>query len=405
MLTYQDALTQILDKVQPLAPEDTPLLDALGLVLSEDVTSACPIPTFANSAMDGYAVRAADTSGADSRHPVRLPVMGEIAAGDAETHTLTPGTALRIMTGAPIPNGADAVAPVEDTEIHGDEVQIKEPVTAGQFIRKIGDDVPSGATVMTQDSLLRAADIGMCAAVGRQTVQAYPRPRVAILSTGDELVEPGQSLRSGQIYNSNSYALAAQVTEAGGRVVQRLLARDTPEALRTAFDACEGADVILSSGGVSVGGYDYVKSVFAEHGSLDFWRVAIRPGKPLAFGTWGNTLFFGLPGNPVSSMVTFELFVRPALHKMASLPDLGRPTVQARLTEDAQHEPGRQSYQRAYVTRDGDAYTVHPVAGQGSHQMLGMVQANALLILPEHVSSISAGEYATVLLLGSLPIV
>ena len=231
------------------------------------------------------------------------------------------------------------------------------------------------------------------------SVRAHPRPRVAIISTGDELIEPGQPLQTGQIYNSNAYSLAAQVTEAGGVVTHRVLARDTPESLREAFDACAGADVLLTSGGVSVGDYDYVKSVFAERGTVDFWRVAIRPGKPLAFGRWGDTVFFGLPGNPVSSQVTFELFARPALRRMLGCKDLNRLTVQARLTEDASHNLGRQSYLRAIATQEENGWVVRPVALQGSGMLRSMTLANALLVLPADIPALTAGRTAAVLLL------
>jgi molybdenum cofactor synthesis domain-containing protein len=401
MLTYQEAVTQILATVRTLSPTDIPLLEALGLVLAEDVTAPYPVPAFANSAMDGFAVRTSDIAAATERHPVSLPIVGEIAAGDMGARMLAPQTALRIMTGAPMPDGADTVVPVEDTEIHGAQVHIKVAYSVGRFVRGAGEDVAAGETVVTQGSLLRPAEIGMCAVAGHPAVQAYPRPRVAVISTGDELVEPGEALKSGQIYNSNAYALAAQVMEAGGVVIQRLHARDTPEDVRAAFDACTGCDVILTSGGVSVGEHDHVKAVFSERGTLDFWRVAIRPGKPLAFGRWNQTLFFGLPGNPVSSMVTFELFVRPALRQIRGLDEPFRATVQARLTTDARHETGRQSYQRAFVSQEGAAYLATPAGGQGSHQMRGMVAANALLVLPSHIEHIPAGETVTVLLLDS----
>ena len=395
MLTYEEALAQILDKVILRAPQETALQDALGRVLAETVVSPVALPPFANSAMDGFAVRAADVPGATAL----LPVSGDIPAGSPTGQVLAAGTALRIMTGAPLPAGADRVVPVEDTEAQGDHVVIKDTGLPGQFVRAAGEDVAAGEVVVTADSLIRPAEIGMLAAVGRAAVSVYPPPRVAIISTGDELVELGQALRPGQIYNSNGPALAAQVTEAGGLVTQRLHARDTPEALREAFDACTGADVLLTSGGVSVGEFDYVKAVFAERGTVDFWRVAIRPGRPLAFGNWGETLFFGLPGNPVSSLVTFELFVRPALRKMRGLSEWSRPLVQARLTEPASHHPGRRSYQRAFAMREGDAWVAHPIGGQGSHQMRAMVLANALLILPHDVSEVLAGEFVTVMLL------
>ena len=398
MLTYEQALAQILNNSHPLTPVETALPNALGQVLAEDIVSPIALPPFANSAMDGYAVRASDVAGATPEQPTALPVAGEIAAGATAWPALTPGTALRIMTGAPLPPGADAVVPVEDAEAQGDRVRITLAAAPGRFVRDAGEDVQAGETVIEADTLLRPAHLGLAAAVGRTSLRTYPRPRVAIISTGDELIEPGQTLGPGQIYNSNACALAAQVAEAGGAVAAQIHAGDSPDALRRALDSCRGtADVILSSGGVSVGAYDFVKDVLGERGRVDFWRVAIRPGKPLVFGECQGALFFGLPGNPVSSLVTFELFVRPALRRMRGLSDPLRPTVQARLTDDAAHEPGRRSFQRAFLTQDRDARFVHAVGGQGSHQMRSLVLANALLILPEHVSELRVGDFATVL--------
>jgi len=395
MLTYDQALAQILGRIAPLPPADLPLSEALGCVLAEDLWATQDVPPFDNSSMDGFAVQAADLANV----PTTLPVQGDIPAGALSLPALTLGKALRIMTGAPVPPGADAVVPVEDTETRPEGVAFLHSVRLGENIRRAGEDVAAGSLVAASGSRIRPAEIGMAAVVGRASVRAHPRPRVAILSTGDELVEPGHPLQPGQIYNSNAYALAAQVAEAGGVVTNRLHARDTPGALREAFDACAGVDVLLTSGGVSVGDYDFVKAVFAERGTLDFWRVAIRPGKPVAFGRWDETVFFGLPGNPVSSMVTFELFVRPALHRLRGLTGLARPIVTARLTEDARHAPGRQSYQRAVVMPEGGGYRVTPVSKQGSGMMRSMVQSNALLVIPADVSVVPAGENGTVLLL------
>jgi len=395
MLTYDQALAQILGQIAPLPPAALPLADALGCVLAEDVFAPSAVPPFDNSSMDGFAVRAADLAAV----PASLPVAGDVPAGALSLPTLAPGTALRIMTGAPVPPGADTVVPVEDTsEEGGANVTFLQPFEPGQNIRRAGEDVQAGSRVMASGSRIRPAEVGMAAVVGRAHLQAHPRPRVAIVSTGDELVEPGLPLQDGQIYNSNAYALAAQVAQAGGVVTHRLHARDTADALRDAFDQAAGADVLITSGGVSVGDYDFVKAVFAERGTMDFWRVAIRPGKPVAFGRWGETVFFGLPGNPVSSMVTFELFVRPALRRLRGLAP-SRPTLTARLTEDAGHTPGRQSYQRAVVTPENGDYAVSPVSKQGSGMMLSMVLANALLVIPADVSVIPAGGGATVLLL------
>ena len=396
MLTYEEALAQILARAVPLSPVQAPLQDALGLILAEDLVTPNPLPPFDNSSMDGFAVRIADLAGSETV----LPVQGDIAAGSMSVPALRPGQALRIMTGAPLPEGADTVVPVEDTQARdGDGVAFMEAAELGQHIRRAGEEVGAGTVVVSRSSRLRPAEIGMAATAGYAAVLAHPKPRVAIISTGDELVEPGQMLQHGQIYNSNAYALAAQVEEAGGVVTQQLQARDTPDALRAAFDRCAGADVLITSGGVSVGDFDYVKSVFAERGTVEFWRVAIRPGKPLAFGQWGQTLFFGLPGNPVSSMVTFELFVRPTLRKMAGRTDLARPEAWAKLTEDVSHTPGRRSYQRAIVTREGGGYLARSTGAQGSGMLLSLVRANALLVLPSEVAVFPAGTEVPVLLL------
>lgn len=396
MLTYKDALAQILAQATTLTPVQTPLADALGLVLAEAITTPFDLPPFDNSSMDGFAVCAADLQ----TIPTILPVTGEIAAGALDIPTLFPGQALRIMTGAPVPNGADTVVPVEDTEAQADgSIAFLEAVERGQHIRRAGEETKHESIVVPKNARLRPAEIGMAATVGRAEVLAYPRPRVAIVSTGDELVEPGIELRRGQIYNSNAYALAAQVQQGGGSVIQQLHARDTPDALREAFDSCAGADILITSGGVSVGDFDYVKAVFAERGTVDFWRVAIRPGKPLAFGQWGQTLFFGLPGNPASSMVTFELFVRPALRKLAGHSQLARPETRAILTEDAGHTPGRQSYQRARVSGEPGSYAVRTTGAQGSGMLSPLVQANALLVLPPTTALFPAGTEVTVLLL------
>ena len=396
MLTYDEALARILGQITPLPAAETRMENALGLILGEAIVSPIDLPPFANSSMDGFAVRSAEVQSP----PTTLPVAGDIAAGALLVPVLLPGTTLRIMTGAPIPNGANAIIPVEETQSQsGGSVTFLMAAAPGDCVRPAGEDVAAGSIVLTPGTRLRPAGIGLCAAVGRSTVRVIARPRVAIISTGDELVPPGQPLKSGQIYNSNAYSLAAQVEEAGGVVTHRLSARDTPESLREAFDQCAGADLLLTSGGVSVGDFDYVKAVFAERGTVDFWRVAIRPGKPLAFGHWGSTLFFGLPGNPVSSLVTFELFVRPALRRLLGHSDTSRPLAAARLTEEAHHNPGRQSFLRAVATQSAREYTVRPLPRQGSGMLGAAAEANALLIVPTGMSVLPAGTTADVLLL------
>ncbi len=402
MLTYDEALAQILAKVQPGAQVETSLTDALGLILAEDVISPLMLPPFANSAMDGFALRYADVQNAGDTQPASLPLAGAVAAGALQVPALPPGCAMRIMTGAPLPAGADTIVPIEDAEVTIGAVSVREVQNKGQYVRAAGGDMMPGNLLVTRGSVLRPQEIAVAAALGRAALPTRARPQVAIISTGDELVEPGQPLLPGQIYNSNAYALAAQVAEAGGVVTYQAIARDTPVAVRAAFDASLGADVIITSGGVSVGEFDHVKAVFAERGQVDFWRAAIRPGKPIAFGHWNKTLFFGLPGNPVSSLVTFELFVRPALRCMLGAPQVSRTAVQATLMQAASHEPGRRSFLRGRVTLTDGQWQAHVNTRQGSHQLSALPRANALLVVPEDVSSVPAGASITALLLGDV---
>lgn len=402
MLTYDEALAQILARVQPGARVETPLADALGLILAEDLISPLLLPPFANSAMDGFALRSADVPNASQTQPASLPLAGEVAAGALQVPALPPGQATRIMTGAPLPAGADTIVPIEDADVIHGAVSVREVQSKGQYVRAAGGDMRPGDLLVTRGSMLRPQEIAVAAAIGRAALPTYARPQVAIISTGDELVEPGQPLLPGQIYNSNAYALAAQVAEAGGVVVYQAIARDTPQSVRAAFDASLGADVIITSGGVSVGEFDHVKAVFAERGQVDFWRAAIRPGKPVAFGHWGNTLFFGLPGNPVSSLVTFELFVRPALRRMLGASQVSRTAVQATLIQPASHEPGRRSFLRGRVALADGQWQAHVNTRQGSHQLSALPRANALLVVPEDVSSVPAGASITALLLGDV---
>lgn len=402
MLTYDEALAQILDKVQPGAQVETPLTEALGLILAEDLISPLMLPPFANSAMDGFALRYADVQNAGDTQPASLPLAGEVAAGALQVPALPPGCAMRIMTGAPLPVGADTIVPIEDADVIHGAVSVREVQNKGQYVRAAGGDMMPGDLLITRGSVVRAQEIAVAAAIGRAALPTRARPQVAIISTGDELVELGQPLLPGQIYNSNAYTLAAQVADAGGVVMYQAIARDTPAAVRAAFDASLGADVIVTSGGVSVGEFDHVKAVFAERGQVDFWRAAVRPGRPIAFGHWGRTLFFGLPGNPVSSLVTFELFVRPALRRMLGASQVSRTAVQATLMQPASHEPGRRSFLRGRVTLTDGQWQAHVNTRQGSHQLSTLPQANALLVVPEDVSSLPAGAAITALLLGDV---
>ncbi len=408
MLTVEEALERILGRARRLPEERVPLLEALDRVLAEDIAADINVPPFDNTAVDGYAVRAADTGEAAPESPVFLRTLADLPAGVTAQETVEAGTAARIMTGAPVPPGADAIVMVEDTRSAPDGlVSILEAAQRGQHIRRAGEDVTRGTVVLHAGTPIRAAEIAMLATMGRATVPTVRPARVAVISTGDEIVEieEGVPPPPGKIRNSNRYALAALVREAGAVVHSMTHIPDEPAAteavLRACADPAHGADVIVTAGGVSVGDRDYVKPALEKLGRLDLWKVAMKPGKPLAFGSIGETLFFGLPGNPVSAMVTFELFVRPTLWKMAgrAATGLARPQVQARLLEGVSHIPGRREYVRAVTTTQEGHFVTQPTGAQGSGLLHSMTRANSLLILPQESPGASAGEVVTVLLL------
>lgn len=391
------------------APEATELdlLKAHGTVLAEPVTSPVSLPGFDNSSMDGYAVHAADLEGATAQDPARLRVVADIPAGDPNPNTIRPGLCARIMTGAPMPTGADAVVPVEWTDGGTVEVLIDRPTRPGSFIRRRGEDVEEGATVLRSGALVGAGEMGVLAAVGRRTVPVYPRPRVVVLSTGEELVEPGRPLAPGQIYESNSYMIAAAAKDAGCEVHRHGSVGDDPTTVRnTLEDLLIRADVVITTGGVSMGAYDVVKEVLTRQGTVEFPQVAMQPGKPQGFGTIGpdKTPILTLPGNPVSAFVSFQLFARPLLRKLRGLSTDPLPSVRARLTSPVSSPKGRRSYLRA-VLAGADAehteaeHTVSPAVRQGSHQLSALADANGLLIVPEDVSELEAGAVAEVLVL------
>ena len=398
MKTVAEHLASVLSVVQTLPPLELGLLDAHGCVLAEDVTAPAPLPGFDNSAMDGYAVRVADLVSL----PAVLPVVGDIAAGPASPLRVQPGLCVRIMTGAMLPAGADAVVPLEWTDGGVAQVRIDRRPDVGAFVRRAGEDVTAGTVVLPTGTHLGAAQIGLAAAVGRSRLVVRPRPRVVVVSTGSELVEPGEPLGPGQIQDSNSPALTAAAVEAGAIAYRVGIVPDDPRRLAdTLEDQLVRADILVTSGGVSVGAYDVVKEVLSRLGTVSFDKVAMQPGMPQGFGTIGpdRTPVFGLPGNPVSALVSFETFVRPALRTMLGALPIERPRVQALTDVALDSPPGKRSFLRvALEVRDG-AYRVHPVSGAGSHLLAGMARANALAVVPEDVERVEAGSPVEVLVL------
>ncbi|HEY8172660.1 MAG TPA: gephyrin-like molybdotransferase Glp [Dehalococcoidia bacterium] len=414
MISVEEALERILSYVPLLEAEERPILDALGQVLAEDIVSDIDIPPLDNTAMDGYAVRAADTAGASEHSPVELRVVGELAAGYVFHGDVGPGTAVRIMTGAPMPRGADAVVPFEETDEPAgrafgsfaksrDLVGVLKAAEPGANIRRAAEDIRRGQTILPKGAVLHPAQIGVLASLGCAGVRVHRRPLVAILSTGDEVKDPGQPLQPGQIYDSNAYSISAMVLASGG-VPRRLgIARDTVEALTQKLRSGFDADMLVTSAGVSRGDYDIVKDVLAKEGEVDFWTVRMRPGKPLAFGAFNSgrkrVPHIGLPGNPVSSMVSFELFGRPAIYKMLGRSDWARTRVRAIAEEAIPNLDERRVFARAVLTqRDGRHYA-SLTGPQGSGILTSMAVANALAIVPEDVPGIAAGEEVDCLLL------
>ena len=410
-ITVEEAQAEILKHIQPLPIERVPILEALGRVVAEDVRASMDVPPFTNSAMDGYAVRSADTRGATRTTPVRLQVVGDVAAGQTPEVKVSSGCAVRIMTGAPMPPGADAVVRFEETsEAHGsahrrgDNVEIYVEVAPGDNVRQAGEDMRAGEVVLPAGRVLRAQEIGVLAAMGYPEVAVHRRPRVAILATGDELVDVDEPISPGKIRNSNEYSTAALVMRDGGVPVRLGIARDNVADLRAKLRLGleQGVDLFLTSAGVSVGDYDIVKEVLAQEGQIHFWQVRIKPGKPLAFGRLGDVPLIGLPGNPVAAMVAYEVFARPAILKMQGHRDLTPWTMRAVLQEDVTNS-GRRHYMRAYVYPHQNGYAVTTrgsgVTVQGSGILTSMVWANCFVVVPEEVTFLPAGSEVEVQLL------
>jgi len=402
VISVEEHLARVLSVVRPLSPLDLGLLDAHGCVLTEDVVAAAALPGFDNSSQDGYAVRRDDVLGASPSSPVVLPVTGDVAAGPASPLRVQPGVCVRIMTGAMMPAGADAVVPLEWTDGGISSVRITRVPDAGAYVRRVGEDVAAGETVLTAGTHLGAAQIGLAAAVGRARLTVRPRPRVVVVSTGSELVEAGQALSPGRIADSNSPALTAAAIEAGAIAYLVGIVPDDPRTLASTLeDQLVRADVLVTSGGVSVGAYDVVKEVLSRLGTVQFDKVAMQPGMPQGFGTIGPdaTPVFGLPGNPVSALVSFEAFVRPALRKMLGATPLERPRVRAVASTTLRAPAGKAAFLRVLLEVQKGAYVVTPVSGPGSHLLAGMARANALAIVPVGVEEIGAGQPVDVLVL------
>ncbi len=408
MLSVDEALLRILQDLQPLPAESAGLNHCLGRILARDLFAKINLPPFANSSMDGYALRAADLDGAGPGNPVRLAVVMDIPAGTSPELPIGPGEAARIMTGAPLPEGADAVVPVEQTDANWDReapaalspfLRVMTTLKPGDYVRPVGENVRAGQQVLTAGTRLRPQHLGMLASLGKAQVNVHRRPRVAIVSSGDEIIDIGETPGPGQIFDVNSYTMAGLVSELGGIPLRQPVAGDDLQEVRAMFDAALGQDpdLIISTAGVSVGAHDLVRDVLDELGELNFWRVNMRPGKPLAWGRVRSVPFFGLPGNPVSAMVTFEVFVRPALQRLTGLVRDSQ-AASATVCEDIQSD-GRRSYVRVTLESSDGRLLARSTGTQSSGALISMLLADGLLIVPEGVTHVAAGSELEVLLL------
>jgi len=395
-----------------VASEVVPLEKAAGRVLSEDIKSEIDLPLFTNSSMDGFAVRAEDVHGADPNHSVKLFIVEDIPAGKKPTRIIEKKQSSRIMTGAPIPDGADAVIPIEDTNQYDpesrtnprlpEEIEVYRSVEPGDYVREKGEDISANDTVLESNSQLRPQDMGLLAMLGKAKLSVYRSPRIVIFSTGDELVPVEIPLQLGKIHDSNAYTLSALITRDNGEPVNLGIVPDREQAVREVLVEAvkKDADLILSSAGVSVGAFDFVRTVVQSDGALDFWRVNMRPGKPLAFGNFQGVPFIGLPGNPVSAFVGYEVFVRPAIRKLAGMNESPRKRIKTKILEDINSD-GRERYLRAVVQSQNGEWIARLTGHQGSGNLLSLVQANALLIIPSGVKSLPSGTEVEAWLLNS----
>ncbi len=408
MLTVEEAIKKILDEVDTLEAVQVPILESLGQVLAEDIVSAINVPPLDNSAMDGYALRAADTAGASEKTPVILKVIDTVIAGSLARREVTKGTAVRIMTGAPLPRGADAVVQFENTDETKrkdalKEIGILEEAGPGLNVRKAGEDIARGTVALKKGAIIRPPEVGVMAQLGYSQVKVIRRPVVAVFSTGNELCELGQPLPEGKIYDSNLYSIAALIKRYG--CVPKILgiARDEEKSLVAKLKQAQDADMLLTTGGVSMGDYDMVKEILAKEGKIVFWQVRVKPGKPLAFGKIRGKAkdipHLGLPGNTVSCMVSFELFVRPALLKMMGKKNLAKPAVEAIIEDNVKNDAGRRIYDRAIVERRDGHYYARLTGPQGSGILKSMALANGLVVIPEEKKAVKKGETVQALML------
>jgi len=402
LISVNEALQQLLASFHPLESELIPLSEAAGRILAEGVESGIDLPLFTNSSMDGFAVRSSDVSNASQDHPVALFVVEDIPAGKTPSVRLAENQTSRIMTGAPIPDGADAVIPVEDTDQYDQKsrsnfelpskIKVNRAVDSGDYIRLQGEDVKQNEVVLHSNSPLKPQELGILAMLGKSQVSVYRSPKISILSTGDELIPVGEPLESGQIHDSNAYTLSALITRDYGNPEYLGIVPDNEDSVRKFLETAvaNSADLILSSAGVSVGVFDYVRTVVENDGELTFWRVNMRPGKPVAFGSFQGVPFIGLPGNPVSAFVGYEVFVRPAILKFSGITEVPRYRIRARLMDGIKSD-GRESYLRGIIKYDNGEWLAQLTGHQGSGNLLSLVQANALLIIPPGVKSLAPG--------------
>lgn len=403
LLSVEEARERVLSRIKPLQPLELPLTEAYGCVLATSVTAERDIPDFASSAMDGFAVRSSEVADATPSDPVELRVVGRAAIGERPEGTVGGGEAFAIATGAPVPAGADTVVPVENTQTHGDHVRILDGTPSGKHVRPSGEDVRAGETLVQGGHRLQAPELALLATAGFSHPLVHPRPRVVVLSTGDELVPPTRRPEFGQVRDANAYTLFGALREAGAVPMLAGIVRDDVESFREAvLSYLVQADAFISTGGVSVGERDVVKAAFFRRGDVEFFKVAMQPGMPQGFGEIEGTPYFGLPGNPVSVFVSFEVFVRPALLKMMGRRQLFRPEVPARLEEDVTGPVGKTQFARVRVRRTKDGWSATPTGGRGSNLIATVARANGLAIVPEGVETAPAGSRVSVMLFRSM---